>query len=336
MKLSKKILLIVFLLSLKVLLYAQPKFVDINSAPGAFSRMGFGPRGMAMGNSISAVTEGNLVAYYNPASSVFQNGNEFSTSYTFLSLDRSLNFLNFTRRFDFYSSKDTSENRKPASTAGLSVGIINSGVRNIDGRDDDGYSTGNLSTSENQFFLAVAIKFSGKFAIGLSTKYYYYKLYQDVTANSLGFDLGAIYILNDRWSFSLVVSDLNSEYKWDSTPVYDEDGTTTENKFPTTEKIGVCYKIPEFNLLTTAEFVNDNFGTKMIRFGIEYAIFEQFLLRGGIDNWFVNDPDQPIYPSLGFAYSKDIGFMKIGVEYAFVIEQYSPSDRHVIGINLIF
>ena len=125
---------------------AQPKFTEIASRPGAFSRMGFGARGIGMGNAMSAVTEGNLVSYYNPALSVFQENNSFHTSYSFLSLDRSLNFLNFTKRFDFYSSKDTSlENRVPRSTAGVSIGIINAGVSNIDGRDNQGIRQNNRS-----------------------------------------------------------------------------------------------------------------------------------------------------------------------------------------------
>jgi len=63
---------------------AQPQFSAISSLPGAFSRMGFGSRGMGMGNALSAVNEGNLVAYYNPALASFQQGNSFQTSYSIL------------------------------------------------------------------------------------------------------------------------------------------------------------------------------------------------------------------------------------------------------------
>ncbi len=100
----KKVFIIVFTLAFQVI-FAQPKFSSINSMPGAFSRMGFGARGIGMGNAMSAVTEGNLVSYYNPAVIIYQKDNLVQTSYSFLSLDRSLNFLNFTRKFDFHSSK---------------------------------------------------------------------------------------------------------------------------------------------------------------------------------------------------------------------------------------
>ena len=113
-------------------LFAQANVSDISSMPGAFSRMGFGARGMGMGNALSAVTEGDLVAYYNPALSVYQQGNSFSSSYSILALDRSLNFIDFTRRFDFGQKTNSDGSTSPRSTAGISIGLINSGVSNID------------------------------------------------------------------------------------------------------------------------------------------------------------------------------------------------------------
>ena len=92
----KKTILVSILLFTGVIL-AQSQFSEIAGKPGAFSRMGFGARGKGMGNAMSSVSQGQLVAYYNPALSVFQEGNSFQTSYSFLSLDRSLNYLNFTR-----------------------------------------------------------------------------------------------------------------------------------------------------------------------------------------------------------------------------------------------
>jgi len=81
--------------------FSQPQFSSISSLPGSFSRLGFGARGLGMGNAMSAVIEGNLVSYYNPALAVFQESNSFQTSYSFLSLDRSLNFINFTKQINF-------------------------------------------------------------------------------------------------------------------------------------------------------------------------------------------------------------------------------------------
>ena len=328
---KKRVLIIIVLFT--AVISAQQQFSSMGDMPGAFSRIGFGARGIGMGNAMSAVTEGNLVSYYNPALTVFQERNSFQTSYSFLSLDRSLNFVNFTRKFDFYSSKDST---KPRSTAGLSIGIINSGVSNIDGRDGSGNQTGTLQTSENQFFLGLANKFSDKVSIGIALKLYYYKLYQQIHATSFGIDLGGLYRINEHFNLSLMVSDLNSKYKWDTGPIYDVNGTTTENKFPLLKKIGLSYTNKEAKILVAAEFESSNGETNILRAGVEYNIIESFYLRAGIDQFNISNKDWPIKPSAGFSYFQQFGNIIVGVDYAFQIEQYSPQDRHIVGVSINF
>ena len=330
----KKLFIIAFLFSVGII-QAQAKISPISTMPGAFSRMGFGARGIGMGNAMSAVTEGNLVSYYNPALTVFQKDNSFQTSYTFLSLNRSLNFLNFTRRFDFYST-DSLGNKVVRSSAGISLGVINSGVSQIDGRDGQGFQTGNLSTSENQFFIALANRFSKKFSLGMSFKFYYYKLYQQISSTGFGLDIGALYRVNDQWNVSFMLTDLNSKYTWDSTPIYQQSGTNTVDKFPLLKKIGVSYSNKDYGIIAAVEFESSNGGTNILRGGIEYNIYKGLYLRGGLDQFNLSNSDYPARPSLGFSYFKEFGNITIGVDYAFVIEQNSPADENVIGLNINF
>jgi hypothetical protein len=325
----KKIFFILLLLIIQIS-FAQPKVSSISSMPGAFSRMGFGARGIGMGNAMSAVTEGNLVSYYNPALTVFQEGNLLQTSYSFLSLDRSLNFLSFTKRFDLAGSS----NRK--SRAGVSAGIINSGVGKIDERDNDGFKTGDLSTSENQFFLAFAKSFSEKLAIGISAKFYYYKLYQDITSTSVGLDIGALYRVNEHWNLSLMISDINSKYKWDSSPLYGQSGTNAEDSFPLLKKIGFGYSDKNAGLIAAVEFENSDGQTNILRAGAEYNIFDKLFIRAGVDQFNLSNSDFPAKPAFGFSYFKDFNGILIGVDYAFMIEQYSPEDRHIVGLSINF
>ena len=119
-----------------VVLASSAAYSQMGGAPGAFSRLGFGARGMAMGNAMSAVSSGDLAGYYNPALLPYAPGRYGAASFGFLSLDRTLNFLQYTQPLP--------------PMAGLSLGIINSGVSNIDGRDSDGEPTGPMKTSENQ------------------------------------------------------------------------------------------------------------------------------------------------------------------------------------------
>ncbi|MFO7446307.1 MAG: hypothetical protein R6W90_08065 [Ignavibacteriaceae bacterium] len=328
-----KKLLLLFLLGAGFIL-AQPKYSE--QGPGAFSRMGFGARGIGMGNAMSAVTEGNLAAYYNPAVSVFQLDNSFQTSYSFLSMDRSLNFLNYTRRFEFYSVKDTAENRKPRSTAGLSVGIINAGVSNITEYDNSGAKSGEVSTSENMAFLGLANRFSEKISIGITVKFFYYKLYEDVSSTGFGIDLGGLYMLSDHWNISLMFSNINSKYKWDTGTIYEQSGSNYEEKFPVSKKVGTSYTNASLGLIASAEFESYNKDLNIARFGIEYNIYENLFLRGGIDQWNLSNSDYPVKPAAGFSYAKYFGSLKIGVDYAFMVEQYSSQDRHIVGLSFQF
>ncbi len=331
----RKIFLIIIVLSLQSV-YTQPKFSSINSMPGAFSRMGFGARGIGMGNAMSSVIEGNLNSYYNPAAVVYQQDNLLQTSYSFLSLDRSLNFLNFTRKFDLYSTRDTSLQRKPTSSAGVSIGIINSGVGKIDGRDNQGVRTGDLSTSENQFFLGLAKTFSDKLSIGIAIKFYYYKLYEEISSSGLGVDIGGVFRINDEFNVSLVITDINSKYKWDSTPIYGQDGASTENKFPGLRKIGAAYSNKELGLLASLELENSSAQSNILRAGIEYKLMEQLYIRGGLDQFNLSNSDQPAKPAFGISFLQNFGRWNLCIDYAFMIEQYSPQDRNIIGVNILF
>jgi hypothetical protein len=331
---KKKIFYILYFISMS--LFAQANVSDISSMPGAFSRMGFGARGMGMGNALSAVTEGDLVAYYNPALSVFQQGNSFSSSYSILALDRSLNFINFTRRFDFGQKTNPDGSTSPRSTAGISIGLINSGVSNIDARDDEGTKTGSLSTSENLFFAAIANRFSQKLSIGFTFKFYYYKLYQGITSTSLGFDVGALYQFNKSLTVSLMVSDINSKYQWDTGSLYGQDGIISKDYFPLLKKIGFAYKFNESKIIASVEFENSNGGTNILRGGAEYNIYENFFLRAGFDQLNLSNYDFPVRPSCGFSYFYSLNTIKFGVNYAFVIEPYSSSSQHIVGININF
>lgn len=329
-----KIVTLVVLTSL--MLFAQPKQEKTNSAAGAFARMGFGARGIAMGNAFSAVKTGNLSSYYNPAVNVFQQDNYAAIGYTLLDQDRSLNNLVFTRRFDFYAKDDTTENRKPRSTAGVSAGIINAGVSNIDGRDNQGLSTGELSTSENQFFVSFANKFSQKISAGVAVKFYYYSLYKEVTSNSVGFDIGVLYTYSENLTFSFVLQDINSKYKWDTGPLFGNQGTSTTDNFPLAKKIGFAWNSKDLPLLVTGEIELNNYERRLLRFGAEYVIIPELTLRGGIDKLHLYNRDEAIVPSLGFLYNVQLSGQTLGIEYAAAPEQFSGSLRQILGITFNF
>lgn len=313
-------------------LQAQPETSKISGLPGSFSRMGFGARGMGMANVMSGILEGNLSAYYNPALSAFQEKNSFHTSYSFLSLDRSLNFLNFTKSFHFGEKDENGFQRG----AGISVGIINSGVSGIEHRNSSGVKLDEVSTSENQFFFGLSNRFSRKLAIGVNFKFYYYSLWEEVSSTGLGFDIGALYSVDKNFNISLVISDINTKYKWDTSEVYGSEGRNSTEKFPLVKKLGLSYTSDDKKINAAAEFESSNAETNFLRVGAEYNIFQTLFIRGGVDRMSLGETEFPVRPSLGFSYIFQRSSFDLSVDYAFVVEPYSSHDQHIVGINFLF
>jgi opacity protein-like surface antigen len=102
------------------------------------------------------------------------------------------------------------------------------------------------------------------------------------------------------------------------------------------KKIGVGYHSQSLGLIASAEFESSNAETNMLRFGAEYNLIENLFVRGGVDQFNLSNSDFPPKPALGFSYFKEFGNVTFGVDYAFMIEQYSPYDRHIVGLSVNF
>ncbi len=292
------------------------------SYPGSFSRIGLNAKGMALGNSISAMSDGNVYTYYNPALASFQQGGDVSGSVALLSLDRQLNVITYTQGL------------KP--TAGMSVGLINANVSNIDGRDADGVHTSNLSTNEYLAFFSFSNQFLPGFSLGMSLKMYYYNLYSGLSATALGFDFGGLYRLTDALSIAAVVTDIGVQYHWDSSKLYGTDGSNFISPFPHILKIGASYDLPIINSCVTAEYDAAPGSLKGVRAGIEYAPLAILALRAGISTSNELHLGTVVTPSFGFG--AKIGFLDFTPEinYAYVSEPYSPYGIQTISLMFGF
>ena len=133
-----------------------------------------------------------------------------------------------------------------------------------------------------------------------------------------------------------MISDINSKYKWDTAPVYEIEGVNSIDEFPILKKIGISYRNKSWGLLAAIEYENSNAETNIIRAGVEYNIYDGFYLRGGIDQFNLSNKDWPVRPSAGFSFCQSFDNFVVGVDYAFVIEQYSSSDRHIVGLTFNF
>lgn len=338
-----------YLLIILVLVFAGTANAQLGSYAGAFARIGFGARGLSMGNALVSDAFGDVTGYYNPSLSVFQEQGIVNVGYTFMSLDRKLNFLSFAKQFKLSEGKQT---------AGISLSWLNAGVSDIDGRDNDGRSLGMLSTYENQLILGMGFMLSPQFAAGVGFKLYLARLYEKVSTTRVGVDLGVTYLAAKDLSVGLAVRDLGVKYKWETSDVYGSlNGTVTENKFPTIVDVGATYNLPKklgvFSV-GVGTYINPKFETKdtlgittkseqkmnvTLRLGGEVNINEYVKVRAGIDRMDLNSDDffGNIKPGVGMSISKSFSKNVIlGVDYSFQFEPYTQKPMQNIGIAFKF
>lgn len=311
-----------FLCALLFLLPAVA-FPQIGGRAGAFLRLGFGARGMGMGNALTAVTTGDAVSYYNPAALAHAQYRAVSLSYGFLSLDRSLNFVGFTQP------------AKP--TAGIFIGLVNSGVSEIDGRDSDGEPTGHLRTSENAAMLGFATRFSSGFSVGFNLKLLYHRLYTDVSSTTVGIDAGILLPVGNSFTVGATVRDINSRYKWDTSKLYgDQQGKTSEDKFPQLYTLGVAYMMADSVALLSAEIERSNQASTIARLGAEVQLLPELTVRAGIDRIDLLEKGNGVRPAFGFTVRKDLDAWTPALSYAFVAEPFTSTPMHILSVSLIF
>ena len=276
---------------------------------------------MGMGNAGTAVNSGDVSTHYNPALSAFSLSRTAAATFSILAFDRYVNFLSYTQPLE--------------PMAGISVGLINAGVRNIDGRDGDGQHTEDYSVSENQFYLSFSNRVDKNISIGVTVKLLYSKLFDDVKSTTVGFDLGLCAQLTDELSLGVAVIDLNSKYKWDTKKIYSENGRQTEDKFPSMRRIGLAYEFLNKNALLSAEFENSSQGTNLFRAGAEYRFMENVAVRGGFDRLELGEKATGAKPSLGFSVTQPLHGWSPSFHYSYVMESFAPHGMHIISISSI-
>jgi hypothetical protein len=293
---------------------------SIGGLAGAPMRMGFGSRGIAMGNAMTAVINGDIQAYYNPAALPFESVPTAVAAYSVLSLDRRLNYLSYTQSL------------KP--NAGVSLSIINTGVGDIDGRDRDGSHTNIYSTSENAFMFSFGLRPVPKFSFGITVKVLYYNFVEGIKSTTAAIDIGAVYLLSQEITLGAIVQDINAKYKWDTSPLYGIEGNSTIDKFPLRKRIGLSWTPENYSLIISGEL--EGIGSAaFIRIGSEIEIYDGIHLRGGIDQIALN-ADLPAKPALGISVQTKLSKWTPAFQYAYVFEPYSPSGIHILSFSLRF
>ncbi|MGF1669323.1 MAG: hypothetical protein ACFCU6_02660 [Balneolaceae bacterium] len=331
-----------------ILFISEESFAQTGGFAGEFTRIGFGPRGMAMGNAMVAVADEGSYAYYNPAIAAKPavDGIQLDISTSIMEFDRQLHNIN--AQFNL------------SPTASLSIGLINARVTNIDGRTQSGFHTESLSTDEFQVLSNFGLRFSEKVWGGFGLKINFANFDENVsTSTSIGIDGGIYAVVLDGLTIGFAIQDLLASYRTDSSGLFGDNSRNRDQNFPTRFKFGAAYR-PISKLLFSSEYeirtqeseINRSVvqlfngipttvtqredvttSSQFLRFGSRYLLHERLTVRSGLQ--FIDlDYNTETTFSAGFSLHLPFDRFQPSVDYAFYREPNSISNIHVFALRL--
>ncbi len=297
-------------------------FFVINSQAGdnaaAFLKIPVDAEVTALGDASTAIDSRVSALFYNPAAmaTLEKDFNLFASS-RFGLLESTYNVLAFA-----YHSK----------IATFAFGWINLGIDKIPHRDSQNNYIGDMSSSQNAYFLSVAKTLLGSYSVGVSLKYVqigFDLMDEQPVGSGLGLDLGLIYRFSNNLRFGLYLQD-NFEIKWSS---------EVSDKSPLTLKLGAVYK-PSFlnkNFGFHADIVQRQSFPLTTNIGMHYTfdfgqVVQNITLRAGVANVYFESRDlSPTASELignNISYSAGLGMtflvadLNVGFNYAFKSHSY--------------
>ena len=293
---------------------------------GAFLRLGISARAKAMGDAYTAMARGVEGSYYNPAGLPFLEKREVTASYWLLTLDREFTYIGL----GFPVRPKADSTGRIAFDGGFALSWIHAGVDNIDGRDTDGQSFGDISNSEDAFVFSFALNPAEKLSLGLSVKVLWNRFPdlgidgQTISATGVGFDFGALLTPVPWVTLGVSVRDINSQYTWNTQDLYGEDdGSETANKFPKVVRLGAAFRVPQIPHVTFAvDFEDSKELDNRMHFGAEGVFLQNLFIRGGYD-------DGSLTAGAGYGFGV-LGRMS-QINYGFATAGDRPEAEHVFS-----
>jgi hypothetical protein len=325
--LIRKLYLILFLiLTTGTLLFAEGN----GGFAGAFLRVGLGARALAMGNAQVANPENGYGGFYNPAGMAHISKWIFSISYSSMSLDRRYNYIGLALPLEPF--------------AGISAGWIYSGVGNIRAYDSRGEDVGEINHGLHAIYLSFGFKImsmlqqSGNFkglppdliSVGISMKYLRESIddNEDFNYSGKGFggDIGLLIKPHKKFVVGYQIKDVNSKLESNTNNIFDQ-GSTLENKFPLTQKVGMFYHTPVDWASVAYDFEWSDAGEKKQHFGVELTSKISSARFGYDNNHFT------LGGGLEFRMIKKVNLI---LDYAFLNEVEDEGISHVFSWQFLF
>ena len=292
---------------------------------GAYLRIGLGAPALGMGNIGVALPADGFGTYYNPAAMPWLPAKTVSLSYSFMSLDRRFNYIGFTLPLP------------PAG--GFSAGWIYSGVDNIRAYNSRGEDVGKINHGLHAFYFSFGMKLGGLLnpgarlpfihpdfiAIGVTLKFLLENINDaaefDYSAKGVGLDIGILMKPTEWLNVGYQIKDLRSALKSNTNNIF-ERGSTLDNAFPVSQRVGLFTRTPLPWLQLGYDFEWSTAGDKKHHVGVAVGT-PAARLRAGYDA-----------NRLTFGAGLNLKFFKkhhIILDYAFVDDVFGEGVSHVFS-----
>lgn len=207
---------------------------------GAPFRIGHSAYAASMGNAMVATSEAGMSGF-NPALAANNGSRQVELSSGVLAFDRSLSAITFSTPLP--------------PVAGLTIGLVYSGVGEFDGRTVSGYPTERFSIYEARVFTQFGIRVGKQTQLGAGVSFTMADYGNNVNpATSVGLDLGLRRQVSDRLALGLTAQDLIASYTWNTQDLWGTIGSNQQvDRFPLRLKAGLEYKVRPDVLHVVAE-----------------------------------------------------------------------------------
>jgi hypothetical protein len=272
--------------------------------------MGTGARAVSMSGAFSSFYDDVSCSYWNPAAISFLNNIGLSTMISFLTLDRSYNYIGGVFPLQYV-------------TIGFS--FINFSIGNIEGRTGDTEEFYLFSDTENAYIASCGYEIFKWIAVGGNIKIIDIKL-AGYGANGFSFDGGIFIKPFENISFGVVFRDFFNGLYWT---------TGTKERILFTMRIGMMAELFEKILKVSIEGEQIEAHDAIIKSGAEIAFFKILFLRGGCSYGFYS---QEFDWTAGAGLKINIYNILTQIDYALLKEEFFTSFdiNHKISLSVYF
>jgi len=264
MNILKKIVLILTILS--ITLSADD---EAGGSGGAYLRMPADARIAALGNAGTVILDDVNMSVGNPAAIPSIKTRQFSSSFQFLSLDRSYQTLSFGVALP--------------PQAGMSVSWIHAGVDNIMGRNYSNDIGLEYNWSQNAFIIGFGLNITPWLSVGLSGKLLSDQL---ASSSSSGFsaDVGLRVSPLKNLELGFVLKDVSGKTTWDtSQESYVDFQTRKVDYYPLAYHFGLSYNLLD-KVLFTGSYKYSDIIEPTWHLGVEGKLWDAVFVRGGLND----------------------------------------------------